>query len=63
MPSKTKREQDLYARLVEVEKKLLWLILELKDREDVVDGSDGTPSPNEFMAILSDYERKFGVRA
>lgn len=60
MPSKTKREQDLYKRLVEVERKLLWLILELKDREDVVDGSDGTPSPNEFMAILSDYERKFG---
>jgi hypothetical protein len=56
----TKLERALAARLVEVEKKLLWLLLELKDREDVVDGSDGTPSPNEFMAILSDYERKFG---
>ncbi len=36
-----------------------FLLSELLDREDVVDGSEGRQDPNEAMSILAEYEGKW----
>lgn len=42
--------------------KLAWLLEVLRDREDVIDGSDGSERPNEAMSILADYAERWGER-
>lgn len=46
-----------------LEERLGYLLAILIDREDVEDGSDGQPRPNEAMQILTQYEQHWGWRS